>query len=84
MAVLAYEFNLDRKHIIEKALSVTSDISFQNDAKAFLHELSNNQYDIILVNVDQGNGKKFDLLEKIADTPHQFRLLSPVTGKIST
>jgi DNA-binding NtrC family response regulator len=75
VVALAYEYNPDRRHIIEKALSVTSDISFQNDAKTFLHELNNNQYDIILVDVGEGNGRKFDLLGKIADYTSSIPLI---------
>ena len=67
VAVLAYEYNLDNKSNIEKALSVTSDITFQDDVKIFQQELNRKHYDIVLVNVCQENGRKMELLEKIID-----------------
>jgi DNA-binding NtrC family response regulator len=67
MAVLAYKYNPDRRHLIENALSVTSVITFQNDEKALQHELNKNQYDIILVDVCHGKDRELDLLEKIVD-----------------
>lgn len=67
VAVLAYEYLPDNRNNIKKALSITSDINFQDDATTFQQELNKKQYDIVLVNVCQENGRKLDLLGKITD-----------------
>ena len=67
MTVLAYEYSPESRQAIEKALSISSDITFQDDAKTFQQELSKKQYDIVLVDVCQGNGMKFNLVKKIVE-----------------
>jgi len=72
--VLAYEYPPESRHTIEKALSVTTNITFQDGAKTFQQELNKNQYDIVFVNICQGNDKNIELLEEISN----YKPLTPL------
>ncbi len=66
-AVLAYKCPPESRLSIETALEANFDLTFQNDPLSFQTEVSKKPYDIIFLNFQPENGKKFKLLEKIQE-----------------
>lgn len=66
-AVLAYKCPPESRLSIETALAPQFDLNFQNDPLLFQSEVSKKPYDIIFMNFQPENGKKFRLLEKVLE-----------------
>ena len=65
--VLAYKCPPESRLSIETALAANYDLTFQYDSESFQTEVSKKPYDIIFMNFQPENGKKFKLLEKIQE-----------------
>jgi len=65
--VLAYKCPPESRLSIETALAANFDLTFQYDPASFQTEVSKKPYDIIFMNFQPENGKKFKLLEKIQE-----------------
>ena len=65
--VLAYKCPPESRLSIETALAASFELTFHNDPALFQTEVSKKPYDIIFMNFQPENGKKFKLLEKIQE-----------------
>jgi len=63
-SILAYEVLAEHRKSLSKALTNSSEISFQTDPQSFERELGKKEYDVIFMNVIPNKASSFNLLTK--------------------